>query len=47
MRSLLKSKDISEDEEHRAHDELERITHVFVEQVDGVGSEKEQELLEV
>lgn len=47
LRSLLKSKDISEDEEHRAHDELEKMTHVFVEQVDGVGGEKEQELLEV
>ena len=47
LRALLKSKDISEDEERRAHDILEKVTHDFVAQVDGIGGEKEQELLEV
>lgn len=47
LRSLLRDKDISEDEEHRAHDALEELTHQHVELVDTVGSEKEHELLEV
>ncbi len=47
LRSLLKSKDISQDEERRAHDELEKVTHEYVEQVDRIGKEKEQELMEV
>ncbi len=47
LRGLLKSKDISEDEERRAHDELEKVAHKFVAQVDEVGNEKERELMEV
>jgi ribosome recycling factor len=47
LRSLLKSKDISQDEERRAHDELEKVTHEYVEQVGLIGKEKEQELMEV
>ncbi len=47
LRTFLKSKDISEDDEHRAHDVLEKVTHSFVEQVDEVASHKEHELMEV
>ena len=47
LRKLKADKDITDDEEHRAHDELDSIAHEFVERADGVGSAKERELMEV
>lgn len=47
LRGLLKAKDISQDEERRAHDVLEKVTHEFIAQLDQQGSGKERELLEV
>ena len=47
LRDLLREKEISEDEEHRAQEQLQKITDRFVAQVDEVGQEKERELLEV
>ena len=47
LRDLLREKEISEDEEHRAQEQLQKITDRFVAQADEVGQEKERELLEV
>lgn len=47
LRDLLREKEISEDEEHRAQEQLQKITDRFIHQADEVGKEKEQELLEV
>ena len=47
LRGLLKAKEISKDAERNAHEELEKLTHRFVEQADKDGAEKEKELLEV
>lgn len=47
LRDLLREKEISEDEEHRAQEQLQKITDRFVGSADEVGKEKEQELLEV
>lgn len=47
LRELLKEKEISEDEEHRSQEQLQKITDRFVGSADEVGKEKEQELLEV
>ena len=47
LRKFAKAKDISQDAERSAHDDLEKLTHRLVEHVDRVGSEKERELLEV
>ena len=47
IRDLLREKEISEDEEHRAQEQLQKITDRFVAQADEVGQEKEHELLEV
>ena len=47
LRDLLREKEISEDEEHRAQEELQKITDRSVAAADEVGKEKEQELLEV
>ena len=47
LRDLLREKEISEDEEHRAQEQLQKVTDRFVGQADEVGEEKERELLEV
>lgn len=46
LKELLKEKDISEDEEHRAHDSVQKLTDGFIANVDEALAEKEQELLE-
>jgi ribosome recycling factor len=47
LRDLLREKEIGEDEEHRAQEQLQKITDRFVAEADGTGQEKERELLEV
>ncbi|MBI4570819.1 MAG: ribosome recycling factor [Chloroflexi bacterium] len=47
LRELLHKKEVSEDEEHRAQEQLQKVTDRFVAQADTIGEEKEQELLEV
>ena len=47
LRELHKEKTISEDQEHNAQEELQKITDRFVAQAGDVGNEKEEELLEV
>jgi ribosome recycling factor len=47
LRELLHDKEISEDQEHNAQEDLQKVTDTFIAEADGVGKEKEQELLEV
>lgn len=47
VKELLKEKEITEDEDHRAHDEIQQLTDKYIDLVDKVVAEKEQELLEV
>jgi Ribosome recycling factor len=47
LRGLDKDKEISDDDEHRALDKLQKLTDRFVEEIDKLGREKEAELLEV
>lgn len=47
LRDLKKDKDISEDQEHNAQEELQKITDRFISDADSVGREKERELLEI
>lgn len=47
LRDLRREKEISEDQEHNAQDELQKTTDRFVSEAGDVGKEKEQELLEV
>ena len=47
LRDLLHDKEISEDQEHNAQEELQKVTDRFIAEADGVGQEKEEELLEV
>ncbi len=47
LKALVKGKEISEDDERRAQDEIQRLTDSHIEEVDKVLAEKEKELMEV
>ncbi len=47
LKELLKEKEISEDDEHRAQDEIQRLTDAKVAEVDKVLEAKEADLMEV
>ena len=47
LRELEKAKEISQDEQKRAHTTLQEITDVFIADVDHIAKDKETELLEV
>jgi ribosome recycling factor len=47
VKELLKEKEITEDDDRRAHDEVQQLTDKHIDLVDKVVGEKEQELLEV
>lgn len=46
IKDLLKEKEISEDDDRRSHDEIQKLTDKFVAEIDRHLSEKESELLE-
>jgi ribosome recycling factor len=46
IKELLKEKEISEDDEHRAEQDVQSVTNVAVSKVDEIVAEKEKELLE-
>lgn len=47
LRALLKNKEISEDEEKRATEQLQKLTDKYIAEVDHAGQVKEAELMEV
>ncbi|MEW6982610.1 ribosome recycling factor [Colwelliaceae bacterium 6471] len=47
FKSLLKEKEISEDEHRQAEDEIQKITDSFIKQVDEILVHKEAELMEI
>ena len=47
IKDLLKEKMIGEDDEHRAHDEIQAITDKHVANIDKILEQKESELMEV
>lgn len=46
LKSLLKEKEISEDEEKKAHDDIQKLTDTYIKLMDEQLKAKEQELLE-
>ncbi len=46
IKALLKDKEISEDDERRAQDEIQKMTDVSIKKVDAALAEKETELME-
>ena len=47
LKTLLKDKDISEDDDRRAQEEIQKLTDGFVKQVDDLLTAKEKELMEI
>ena len=47
IKDLAKEKEISEDDEHRASDDIQKITDKYIETIDSRLSKKESELMEV
>lgn len=47
LKSLLKDKTLSEDDEHKGQDEIQKLTDQYVAEVDKVLAEKEKELMAV
>ena len=47
IKELLKEKEISEDDEHKAEHEIQNVTDTAVGKADGIVAEKEKELLEI
>jgi len=47
IKELLKDKEITEDEEHRAQDEIQKITDKYVAEVDKLIEAKEKDLMEI
>lgn len=47
IKELLKEKEISEDDEHKAEHDIQEVTNVAVAKVDEIVAEKEKELLEI
>jgi ribosome recycling factor len=46
IKALLKDKEISEDDERRAQDEVQKMTDAYIKKVDAALSEKETELMD-
>jgi ribosome recycling factor len=47
LKTMEKDKEISQDEHKRAQDQLQKITDVFMAEIEKLAKSKEQELLEV
>ena len=47
IKTLLKEKEISEDDERKAQDQIQKITDKYIADVDAVLKEKEKELMEI
>jgi ribosome recycling factor len=47
LKKLEKDKEISQDEQHRAQDQLQKLTDNFIAEIDRLGKSKEEELLQV
>jgi ribosome recycling factor len=46
-KKLLKDKKISEDEQHRNHDEIQKLTDSIIKEIEVIGAGKEKEILEI
>lgn len=45
VKGLLKNKEISEDDDRKSHDEIQRVTDQMIKKLDTILTEKEQELM--
>lgn len=47
VRHLVTAKEVSEDDQHRAQEQLQKLTDHYIAQIDALGKEKEAALMEV
>ena len=47
VKKLLKDKKITEDDEKKAHDEIQKLTDAYMEKIDLAAKSKEKEILEI
>ena len=47
VKKLLKDKKITEDDEKRAHDEIQKLTDAYMDKIDQAAKTKEKEILEI
>jgi len=47
IKKLLKDKKVTEDDDKRAHDEVQKLTNRTIEEIDQIGKSKEKEILEI
>ena len=47
VKKLLKDKKVTEDEEKKAHDEIQRLTDAYMQRIDQAAKTKEKEILEI
>ena len=47
VKKLLKDKTITEDDDRRAHDEIQKLTTSYMEKLDQAASSKEEEIVEI
>jgi ribosome recycling factor len=47
LKALAKSKHVSQDDERRAHDQIQKATDRFIAKVDELAKKKEQEILAI
>src|SRR5208337_2064512 len=47
VKKLLKDKKVTEDEEKRAHDEIQKRTEAYIQKIDLASKAKEKEILEI
>jgi len=47
VKSLLKDKKITEDDDKRAHDEIQKLTNTYMDKIDQAARTKEKEILEI
>src|ERR1700757_106753 len=47
VKKLLKDKKVTEDDDKRAHDEIQKMTNVYMDKIDQASKTKEKEILEI
>lgn len=47
LKDLLKEKEISQDDEHRFEEQIQKVTDECIDKIDGIASSKEKELMEM
>ena len=47
VKELLKDKKITEDDDKKAHDEIQKMTDIYMDKIDAASRTKEKDILEI